>query len=119
MNYIKEVKKYQLQNIQIPSGEYVSEYKIFFMLNNSFTFKVLGITYDIDRVIMENDWMDEDTNFYLGNQDNYFRDLLIPKHILRAIYKRILKEQKHGLLKGWNFKDEFYNYYYMISNKDI
>jgi hypothetical protein len=119
MNYIKETIKDKLQNIQIPSGEYMSEYIIYFILSNPITFEVLGITYNVDRIIMENDLLNEDTNFYLGNQDEYFKDLLIPKYIMRAVYKRILKEQKDGFLKGWNFKDEFYNYYYMISNTDV
>lgn len=108
-NVIKELCKCN----QDPTGEYNSQFKIHFILSQEITFSVLETDYTIDRIIMRNgcDGWSEEPELVFANDKVVFPNINIPKNYQRAFYRRLLKEQKKGVLKGWCFDEDIAELY--------
>lgn len=113
MNIFRDVIKELCTCSQDMSGEYNSQFKIHFILSDTITFSVLGTEYTIDRVTMRNecDGWSEEPELVFASDKKVFESIDIPKYYIRAFYRRLLKEQKNGVLKGWCIDESIADFY--------
>lgn len=113
MNVFKDVINHYCRCTQDSTGEYATECKIDFLLTTPIVFEITGVSHIIDRIRMQvyESWGD-DLEFLYANETEVFKGLHIAKYILRALYKKILKEEKNGILKDWFFDGDLANLYY-------
>lgn len=95
---------------QDPSGEYSSDYKIDFILSEPCPLNIYGETYVIDRIRMLPSWGDNLRLVFAG-ENIEFDSIKIPRRMILSLYRRILKEQKRGALKGWVFDEDIAELY--------
>lgn len=112
MNVFSNVIVHNLECSQDATGEYGTICKVDFMLTEKIEFEVAGVKHTINKICMHEweSWGDE-LSFTYANESRLFNGLTIAKPILRALYKKLLKEQRTGVLKGWCFDEELSDLY--------
>lgn len=101
---IKEVVKNHLSSHCDIDGEWETNCNIDFILEEPCTFKLFDEEITIDRVKMYIQYWE--TCLCFANTDTWFDCFKVPKNFIHAIYKRVLEEQKDGLMKGYSFEDD-------------
>ncbi|MCX7988887.1 MAG: hypothetical protein N2647_05535 [Thermodesulfovibrio sp.] len=102
--YIQDFKVVHLSSGSDMCGEYETNFRFELMLKNPIEIDVYGIKYSIDRIVYRSEWGDEEVMFF-ANESTEFHGFKIPKSMFLSIYRRILKEEKSGALKGWYFSE--------------